>query len=106
MILHDILLAAYRQANPRARVLGAFRYAKNTASSKGRECVFCGECGPTWSAKYPRTVRAAKWEHEHACWSVLSEDQARVMIDAWLQSGDRNAPMMGFAVHVLPARVV
>ena len=106
MNLHDILLAAYKQANPSSRVTRAFRYGKNTNATKGRECVLCGEQGPTWSGKYRQTVRAAKWEDEHACWSVLDEDQARVMIDAWLEAGDVSAPMMSSAACVLPVRKV
>lgn len=63
----DIRLAAFRLANPRSRAVGRFRYCKNGASVKQRECIFCGDQGPSWCGRYRKTKRATAWESTHTC---------------------------------------
>ena len=29
------------------------------------KCVFCGELGPSWCSRYPKTLRAREWENIH-----------------------------------------
>lgn len=82
----EILLGAYRAANPNARNMHAIKHA-NTASRRQRVCVLCGEGSPTCSAKYAPTKRYSAWEETHACWNAYTADAARVRADAWLESG-------------------
>jgi len=63
------LLRAYRLANPRSRATSLIIYVRNGASVAQRGCVLCGECGPSWCARFPKTKRAAQWESTHECWN-------------------------------------
>ena len=40
-------------------------YETNTSARKRRACVFCGETGPGWCTRYPRTKRSLDWERKH-----------------------------------------
>ena len=59
------LVAAYRVANPESRAPGILVFGANTSCRKGKRCILCGATGPTWSARWPQTVRAMAWEVEH-----------------------------------------
>jgi hypothetical protein len=57
----------YRSIFPRSRVVDRFRFHLNTGCRKSMQCVFCLEAGPSWSAKWPKTMKARQWEAEHSC---------------------------------------
>jgi hypothetical protein len=65
MVTESMLVAAYRLLNPRSRIVSIFKLHKNTSSTKQKICVVCGAVGPTWCARYPQTVTAYRWEHNH-----------------------------------------
>lgn len=68
---HDIatreaaLVAAYRLLHPSSRAVRMFRFRRNGNSTKGMECILCGEPGPTWCGKWFKTRRAIRWEADH-----------------------------------------
>jgi len=69
--MHTEALALYRLLFPRARAQRHFKFDLNTGSRKSMCCVFCLASGPTWSSNWPKTVRAKRWEAEHACNPML-----------------------------------
>jgi hypothetical protein len=58
-------IAAIRTTDPKSRVVGPFKHASSSANVGGKECVLCGEQGPTWSKKYKQTKKAIAWEIAH-----------------------------------------
>jgi hypothetical protein len=60
----------YRAIFPLSRITSPFRYVRNGSGVKQRGCALCGAEGPTWSAKYRQTVKASRWEADHACWEL------------------------------------
>jgi len=55
----------YRRLHPRSRAVDQFKYCRNSSSVKQECCIFCGERGPTYSAKWPKTATAYTWNSEH-----------------------------------------
>jgi hypothetical protein len=70
-----LLVAAYRRDNPASRAENILRLRRNSASVKGNECILCGEAGPTWCAKWPKTARARQWEAAHVGKHVREESR-------------------------------
>lgn len=64
--MEKTIVALYRFAHPRSRVVSMFRYYLNTGRRASKQCIACGEIGPTWCAVYPKTRRAEDWETAHA----------------------------------------
>lgn len=81
----EILMSAYRAANPRTRVEGPIKH-DNSAKRRGRVCVLCGDTS-SCSAQYPPTKKHIAWESGHACWAELEVDAAQVRADQWLEKG-------------------
>ena len=58
-------LLQLRKENPRSRFVGLFRFYRNGSATRQMECVLCNELGPSWCAKWPKTVRSREWEGKH-----------------------------------------
>ena len=77
-----------RLANPLSRAVALFKFHRNGGSTKSMACVACGAEGPTWCAKYPKTLRAERWEAEHRAGHELpwaSRASSRLMATSWAQ---------------------
>lgn len=58
------LLAHYRAANPQARATSLI-VQRGGATSRHYACVWCGECGPSFSGKWRETKRSIAWRTAH-----------------------------------------
>lgn len=59
------LVAMYRMVHPESRAVSIIRYVRNGAVTRQRGCIICGENGPSWNGKYPKTEAAKSWERSH-----------------------------------------
>jgi hypothetical protein len=64
MIDERDLVAAYRRRHPLSRACGIIVYDRNGVVRR-RRCIICGERGPTWDSRWPKTRRAEAWEAAH-----------------------------------------
>lgn len=64
------LVAIWRKQHPRSRVRGIIRYVANGSIRRQRGCVLCGQSGPTWCGRWPKTAQAEAWEREHVAQHV------------------------------------
>jgi len=63
--IEQALVREYRKDNPRSRARSIIVHWHNTSCRKSMRCILCGESGPSWSALWPKTKQARKWENEH-----------------------------------------
>jgi hypothetical protein len=61
----ELAVQQYRLDNPMSRVTGPIKFVRNGGSVRQRGCILCGEVGPTWCGKWPKTMAAIVWEQKH-----------------------------------------
>ena len=60
-----MLVEDYLETHPKSRIQSILKYFRNGANVRQKVCVLCGELGPTWCGKWPKTRNAIDWEIEH-----------------------------------------